>query len=92
MNAIETKLVLFTDAIARDDDALLRALLAHTPLAPADDEHSYYTNHFYESRSTALEPRHQAVMAPSSMVASLRGGAAIAIAAAKVATGTRTAR
>ena len=54
MNTIETKLVLFTDAIARDDDALLRALLAHTPLEPADDEDGYYTNHFYESRSTTL--------------------------------------
>ena len=54
MNTIETKLVLFTDAIARDDDALLRALLAHTPLAPVDNEDSYYTNHFYESRSTTL--------------------------------------
>ncbi len=48
MNAIETKLVLFTDAIARDDDALLRALLAHTPLS----QDSHFTNHFYEVRST----------------------------------------
>tara|TARA_B100000513_G_scaffold173426_1_gene89618 strand:+ start:272 stop:688 length:417 start_codon:yes stop_codon:yes gene_type:complete len=53
MNNIETKLVLFTDAIVRDDDALLRALLAHTPLAPADDD-NHLTNHFYESRSTTL--------------------------------------
>lgn len=55
MNAIETKLVLFTDAIARDDDALLRALLAHAPIvASADEEDSHYTNHFYESRSVTL--------------------------------------
>ena len=51
MDAIETKLVLFTDAIVRDDDALLRALLAHTPIEPANDEEAHYTNYFYESRS-----------------------------------------